>query len=194
MAKRLRSFSWRWGVGILLAGLFASSGALFAHLQPALAQSPARQIQQGQISQQVYEQIPDLPLEDDYIETSAAAGDSDHTLVTRIARYHYYVKGRSTQSRLDWKLTLADYLGANERINPREYPFATRYDRNPLAGDTEAIRGLSRQQRNDLIQALITAFHPDLMPAETESTGAAETTAPTPTPIITRPGAAELLR
>ena len=180
---------------VLLVGISVSF--LMGSLSPAAAQSPARRLQQGQIAEQVYQEISDLPREDNYIDAEANAAAATNTLVNRLARYHYYVKGRSTQSRLDWKLTLADYLGANERIDPSEYPFASRFDRNPLSGDRTAIAGLSRQTRDRLVWALIAAFHPELVPmiqVESEAVEMAAPTVPVQAPIITAPGAADLLR
>ena len=67
----------------------------------------------------IYEKIPDLPLENDYISKGTGEVNPKETLVSRLIRYHFYVKGRPPNYRFDWKLTLADYLGANDYLQVR---------------------------------------------------------------------------
>ena len=66
--------------------------------------------------QKVYQQIPDFPQENQYVSKTTGQIVPTNTLVSRLIRYHIYNKGRSPIYRLDWKLTLADYLDANENI------------------------------------------------------------------------------
>ena len=120
-------------------------------IQPAIAQLSSSR----NISQQVYEKIPDLPRENQYISRDTGKVATDNTLVSRMIRYHYYQKGRAPNYRFDWKLTLADYLGANEVMYDNSYPGQDGLRKNPLAGDRKAIKKLSRQQRNTLIQTLV---------------------------------------
>lgn len=99
-----------------------------------------------EIAQKIYAQFPTLP-------RSEVAGELDNTLIRRVIQYHTRIQGRPEQSRLDWQLTFADYLGYNLNIDPTTYP-----DRNALETDKGAIDALTREQRNQLIQFLIQAF------------------------------------
>ncbi|OKH28098.1 hypothetical protein [Chroogloeocystis siderophila] len=108
--------------------------------------------------QQVYQQLPDLPLENQYINRQTGKLDPENTLVRRLISYHTFVKGRPPNYRLDWKLTLADYLGANEWIREASYPGHDTLRQNPLEGDRAAIQRLNRDQRNALVQALVNVF------------------------------------
>jgi hypothetical protein len=107
---------------------------------------------------QVYENLPDLPLENQYISRSSGEVAEDNTLVGRLIRYHVYVRGRPPIYRFDWKLTLADYLGINEQIVPSLYPSADALRVNPLEGDIAAIEALNRSQRDALVQVLVDTF------------------------------------
>ncbi|MDJ1181166.1 hypothetical protein PJF56_20090 [Roseofilum sp. BLCC_M91] len=108
----------------------------------------------------VYEQLPEFPLENDYVSKLDGEVKPDNTLVERLIRYHLYVKGRTPQYRLDWKLTLADYLGANEIMYEGVYPSADVLTKNPLEGDREAIAKLTRSQREALIDVLVGIYNP----------------------------------
>ena len=120
-------------------------------IQPVIAQRSSSR----NISQQGYERIPDLPRENQYIGRDNGKVITDNTLVSRMIRYHYYQKGRSPNYRFDWKLTLADYLGANEVMYDYSYPGHDSLRTNPLAGDRKAIKKLTRNQRNLLVQTLV---------------------------------------
>jgi len=108
--------------------------------------------------EQVYLQVPFLPRENQYVDAKTGETKADNTLLLRMVRYHLYVKTRTPASRLDWKLTLADYLGVNERIQENVYPSAQTLTQNPLEGDLAAVGKLTRTQRDQLIQALVDAF------------------------------------
>ena len=128
-------------------------GNLPAQAQPA----PLRRINPAMTAAQVYEQLPDLPLENQYISSDTGESAAENTLASRIIRYHIYIKERPTNFRLDWKLTLADYLGAFERISADRYPdYGLR--ENPLTGDRTVIQALSREQRDRLVNALYEVF------------------------------------
>ncbi len=118
----------------------------------------AQIVRTGGISQQVYEQLPNLPRENQYISKETGKASPDDTLVSRLVRYHLYVKGRPPFYRLDWKMTLADYLGVFGELDEAEYPGAGKLNRNPIAGDVAVIRQLNQAQRNALVQALVDAF------------------------------------
>ena len=124
-------------------------------IPPANAQASERQA----IASSVYELLPDFPRENDYVHTETGEVAVDNTLVYRMLLYHRSVQSRPLASRFDWKLTLADYLGVNEWMDEERYP-----DRflqaNPFHRDIEIIRSLDRQQREELIQALLIALTP----------------------------------
>jgi hypothetical protein len=125
-----------------------------AGIQPAAAQSTNSR----DTSQQVYATIPDLPRENQYISKDNGKVATDNTLVSRMINYHYYQKGRAPNYRFDWKLTMADYLGANEIMYDSAYPGHDTLRQNPLAGDRAAIKKLNRHQRNVLVQTLVNIF------------------------------------
>lgn len=152
--------------------------------------------------EQVYRRLPNLPRENQYINRELREVRPNNTLVSRMIRYHVYIKARPVNYRLDWKLTLADYLGANELIDDRTYPGADTLDRNPLDGDRAIIQKLNRAQRDELVQVLVDVFSPRV---ETPAASPASSIAPSPTRTPTaptvpersrepRPGDAQLLR
>ncbi len=122
--------------------------------QPAIAQI----IRADDAWKKVYQQLPDFPKENQYVNKETKKVAEDDTLVGRLIRYHLYVKGRIPFYRLDWKLTLADYLGVNGRLNEDTYPSGNKLNKNPLEGDLAAIQKLNLAQRNALVQALVNAF------------------------------------
>lgn len=148
---------------------------------------------------QVYQQLPNLPLENKYVSQETGKVNPNSTLVDRLIRYHVYTKGRSPNYRLDWKLTLADYLRANEVIQEAGYPGADTLRQNPLEGDLAAISRLNRKQRDALVQTLVSVFNPNRAVSPTENeTSVPPQPSPTPqqeTPSFNRPkpGDARLL-
>lgn len=151
------------------------------NLQPAFAQS----VSPRDVWRQVYKQLPDLPLENQYVNKETGKVDSDNTLANRIIGYHIYVKGRAPIYRLDWKLTLADYLGANELMQEEVYPGFETLRSNPITGDRAAIERLSRQQRDALVQTLVSIFNPNYS-APAAKTPPQPSTAPSPDSPDTR--------
>lgn len=157
-------------------------------LQPATAQ----RLNVNSVAEQVYQQLPDLPRENQYISLETRQVAANNTLVSRLIRYHTHVRGRSALSRLDWKFTLADYIGVNERIVPEVYPGADTLRTNPVQRDTAILRQLNRQQREQLVAALITAFGGATEQSSQSSPGPTlpSPTAAPPTPALTpRPAA-----
>jgi hypothetical protein len=144
----------------------------------------------------VYQELPDLPLENDYISQETGEVDAENTLVSRLIRYHLYVKGRPPNYRFDWKLTLADYLGANDFLQSSVYPGHDDLTENPMEGDREAIQSLTRSQRETLINRLVEIFDgnpaPPSIPQVQEKNNPGRS-APR-APIIPQPGDADLLR
>jgi hypothetical protein len=126
--------------------------------QPAHAQ----RLNPRNAAQQIYAQMPELPLEDHYERVETGEVDSDNTLLSRFIRYHLYVQGRSPLYRLDWKITLADYLGVNEWMRAEQYPSASDLAVNPRDADIAAIQQLNRAQRDALVQALVDLYRGDV--------------------------------
>lgn len=163
--------------------------------QSALPTSTARDV-----GKQVYQKLPNLPQENKYVSRETGKVNPDNTLVDRLIRYHLYVKGRTPNYRLDWKLTLADYLGANELIQENVYPGADVLRQNPLDGDRAAIARLNRKQRDALVQTLVSIFGSNSSapattntktPPQPSTTPSSETQPNFPQP---KPGDAQLLQ
>ena len=157
------------GFGAIAFGSFEAIASSATH--PTSPSNPppnptqiAQRIRVRDIWPQVYEQLPNLPIENEYIEIETGEVDPDDTLISRLIRYHVYVKGRPPQYRLDWKLTLADYLGAHDLMFEGVYPGGDKFERNPLYGDREAIANLSRAERNALVHTLTSLFNPQYLP------------------------------
>ena len=178
-----------WGEEIRQSGDMSSLGS-----QPAAAQI----LRPESVAAQVYQRLPDLSQENQYINRETEEVDLDNTLVSRLVRYHQYVKSRLTRFRLDWKLTLADYLDANEPIRESRYPGNSTLQTNPMKSDIKAIRSLTRRQRNELVDVLVSIYNPGAENAS-ESNSSPQTTpepsAPTPRnrPSLPKPGDAQLL-
>lgn len=176
------------GLAICLAVL-PSPSPQFKNNQPEVSQAgssnwfklptaSAQRLRIEDIWQQIYQQIPELPLENQYVNDETGEVSTDNTLINRLIRYHIYTKGRPINYRLDWKLTLADYLGANEKMDPATYPSGTSLRVNPLEGDIAAINRLTRAQRDALVDALVALFNPN---AQTEQPASLE---PSPEPSL----------
>ena len=191
-----------WILGLALALGLGLSHFLGLESPPAFAQRSPKTI-----AAQVYEQLPGFPLENHYIRKEADQPGTDSTLVSRLIQYHTFVKGRSPQYRLDWKITLADYLGVNERVLEETYPGHDFLQANPIVGDLNAIQQLNLIQRTQLIQALVDVHGSDssqAAPASADSPSPPDpslspSTSPQPVPAPTlqplpQPGSADLLR
>lgn len=138
--------------------------ALAILLPETLTQSPAlaQRVRPESVWQTVYERVPSLPKENQYVSKETGKVDADNTLVGRFVRYHLYVAGRSPLYRFDWKLTVADYLGLglNGAFDETSYPSRATLRTNPAESDRAAINRLNRSQREALVQALVDAFSP----------------------------------
>ncbi|MBZ8181648.1 hypothetical protein [Oscillatoria salina] len=166
-------------------------------IKPAIAQfvEPAR------IASIIYERFPELPTENQYIRVETGEVDTDSTFISRLLSYHLYVKSRPPNFRLDWKLTIADYLDAHEYIYENQYPGYNTLQTNPLAGDRAIIENMTREERDRLINNLVSIFNPN---ATNNNFTPPITTEPTPQPTYTppprrvptlpSPGAADLLK
>lgn len=147
------------------------------------------------VSEKVYQQIPDFPLENNYVSVETKEIASANTIITRIVRYHQYTKARPTIFRLDWKLTLADYLGKNEIIDENRYPRGTLTE-NPLESDRKVIRGLSREQRDQLVRVLVSIYNPETNSHNSQESPPSQGAQPsnnTPSLVLPQPGGANLL-
>ncbi|WGV26770.1 hypothetical protein [Halotia branconii] len=145
-------------VSVLVLGL--GVGKLMPTNLLGISSALAQRVSPGDVWQQVYQQLPDLPKENKYNRKDSGKVADNNTLASRLIRYHIYIKGRSPIYRLDWKLTLADYLGVNEIMYDTTYPGNDTLQQNPIAGDRTAIKNLTRQQRNALVQVLVNIFNP----------------------------------
>jgi len=116
----------------------------------------------------VYQKLPFLPLENQYRRQETGQVDPEHTLVSRFIRYHQDIKKRATRYRLDWKLTLADYLGENEIIVTERYPGSLTLQTNPIDNDVKAIRALNRLQRLELVNLFAQLYKPQVEKTTTE--------------------------
>ncbi|PSB02242.1 hypothetical protein C7B64_14190 [Merismopedia glauca CCAP 1448/3] len=148
------------------------------------------------VSQQVYGKLPNIPLENQYISRETGKAAAKNTLVARLIRYHVFVKGRSPISRLDWKLTVADYLGANEFQEESVYPGYDSLKTNALKGDRAVINQLSRSDRDRLIAILLESFGKGALPNTPQPTASPSPSVPNPRPSLTlpQPGDAQLLK
>ena len=184
-------------LAVFNSGIPKSAPPTLLSLEPVMAQAIRRP---QDVWRQVYQQLPDLPLENQYVNKTSGKVDAENTLVSRLIRYHMFVKGRPPNFRLDWKLTLADYLGANELMEEGVYPGGDTLRENPMEGDRAAIARLTRTQRNALVQALVNIFNPnaeeEAAPAPTTTQDSQTTPIPNPrsTPVLPKPGDAQQLR
>lgn len=147
----------------------------------------------------VYQLLPSFPKENQYVSRETGKVDENSTLASRLIRYHVFVKNRPPGYRMDWKLTLADYLGVNQYLVESQYPGSTTLRTNPMESDRAVINKLTRKQRDDLVNVLASIF--DTNPPEAPATKPVTTPPPaqpvTPNntrPKLPQPGAAELLR
>ena len=182
-------------VDVREAGVFQWIGA-----QPASAQifSPPEDAWR-----KVYERLPNFPLENQYVNNETGKVDENNTLASRLIRYHIFVKNRPPGYRLDWKLTLADYLGAHEYLVESQYPAGNTLRTNPMESDRAAIAKLNRKQRDALVEVLVSIFNTNRLeaPASTPSPAPAPPSTtpnrspnPSAAPTLPKPGDANLLR
>jgi hypothetical protein len=153
--------------GLLL--LSSATALFFAPVSFAQLSSPP------DVAKFVYQRVPTLALENQYIRTDSNKQAVESTLVSRIVQYHNSVKGRSPLHRIDWKTTLADYLGIHEVIQPETYPGYAFLKKNPLESDLASVQKLNAAQRNALVQSLVEAFT-----GNQAASGVVKTPAPVP--------------
>lgn len=178
---------------------WARTGGSAPELEPSTAQTKQQPlINIAEAVPLVYEQLSFLPLENQYVGNDGEP-KPESTLLSRMMYYHLSVQRRQPFFRLDWKLTLADYLGANETIFPSTYPNVSSLQENPIDGDVTAIRALNRAQRDQLVDAIVLLLNP-LASRSLNSTSPSPASNPEAdprpqpvTPQEPRPGDAQLL-
>ncbi len=152
------------------------------------------------VSRLIYTQIPDFPTENQYLNRRTGMVDPEDNLVGRLIRYHVVAKNRAPMLRFDWRMTLADYLDANEPMIEDRYPGTDTLQPEPMRSDRAAISRLTPAQRTTLINLLVAAFTPvAIEPARIIFPTPAPTSVPTPTPAprdiqLPQPGDAQFLR
>lgn len=158
----------------------------------------AQTLNPEKVAVEVYKQMPDLPKENQYTREETQEIDPDNTLISRMVRYHQYVKNRPTAFRLDWKLTLADYLKANEIIEDSRYPGYSTLTINPLPKDREVIDSLTFNQRQQLVDILVNIYNPQKTNNSNSNLPETNNTSPSEKPTnsdfqLPIPGGADLL-
>ncbi|MDB9512292.1 hypothetical protein PN499_13960 [Kamptonema animale CS-326] len=157
-----------------------------------LAQQPLQELRVSEAWRLVYQQLPDFPKENNYVSKETGKVDPNNTLVGRLIRYHLFVKGRPGNYRLDWKLTLADYLGVTpEFLEESVYPGGDVLRLNPMERDRTVIQGLNRAQRDTLIQVLVDIFNGNA--PSVPAAGGSQERSPSEVPPAPQPGDAKLL-
>jgi hypothetical protein len=179
----------------LTVGSWFSAGTL--EVQPALAQ----RIRPDGVWKVVYDRLPDFPQENQYVNKESGKVDPENTLAGRLIRYHLYTKGRPPFYRLDWKVTLAEYLEVHRVMEETSYPSANTLRTSPVQGDIAAIKRLNRVQREALIQVLVDAFTPQSVSRPSPPVASPPVAQPPAVPVVTPPvkpargpGAAQLLQ
>ncbi|NJL89342.1 MAG: hypothetical protein HC916_05710 [Coleofasciculaceae cyanobacterium SM2_1_6] len=149
----------------------------------------------------IYEQMPEIPLENQYLNTRTGQVNPEDNLISRLLRYHLVTKNRPPSLRFDWKMTIADYLEANEPMVEDRYPGTDILQPNPMRPDRAAIARLTPAQRNQLVNLLVAAYTPvAIVPARIIfPTPATPVPTPQPSPPLDRiplpqPGDAQFLR
>lgn len=186
---------WRFCAIAFIAGCLSLWNGHSWHLPPVSAQISNPE----DLAPQIYQKLPNLPLENQYPALATGQANPENTLIRRFIRYHLYVKSRPLNYRLDWKLTLADYLEANEIMQESVYPGYDTLKENPMEGDRAAIQKLNRAQRNQLVQVLTDLFTPRQTQTNTPTNSTPKPqNSPNPKPSggfsLPKPGDAQLLR
>lgn len=139
-------------IGLWVATAIAT---ILLSIAPSTLPANANIVRTAEIAQKIYTELPEIPLENQYFNQKLKKIDPNNTLINRILHYHAFTKGRPADMRLDWKLTLADYLGANDIMDPATYPSHDVLNKNPLDNDRAAVNTLTRSMRDQLIDRLI---------------------------------------
>ncbi len=179
---RSRSSQRRSAGAIVLAVLLCLIIGLNSNPSPATAQgSRLRQLRPQEILVEASKQLTFIRPDNQYVDRQTKKIRPESTALARLIEYHVYGRGRSPLYRLDWKLTLADYLGAFELMDDDSYPGANQFVRNPVTTDRLQVRSWSRSQREQVVNTLTALYNPNsLKPA-------APLVFPNPNPAPPRP-------
>lgn len=139
----------------------------------------------------IYQQLTYLPKNNDYRRLETGEVNPDNTLISRFIRYHQDVKKRPTEFRIDWQLTMSDYLGFNEPVKADRYPGSTTLQTNPMEADLKSIRSLNRAQRRALIDLLASIY--EIKKPENPSNPSVSPSVTPSKPSLSKPGDAQLL-
>ena len=112
-----------------------------------------------EISKLVYQRLPDLPQENQYISKESGEVAANNTLVNRLIRYHVYGKKRLPNYRFDWKLTMADYLGAYDYLVASQYPVEYLNRKSDERG-YRSDRTINSCRTDALVSVLVSIFNP----------------------------------
>lgn len=146
---------------LVLAVLFCPSIGLTIGSPTAIAQSSRlRQLRPQQILVEASKQLTFIRPDNQYVDRQTQKIRTDYTALARLIEYHVYSRGRSPLYRLDWKLTLADYLGAFELMDDDNYPGASQLRSNPAAADRAQVRSWSPSQREQFVNTLTALYNP----------------------------------
>lgn len=197
LTSRILSFFLLALLGFGLVSLVGTRHDSFAIAQNPPPSSNTSSIRAEGAAAIVYEKLPYLPKENQYRRKETGEIDPEHTLMSRFIRYNQDLKKRTNRYRFDWKLTLADYLGVNETIEPETYPGSLTLTTNPFETDVKAIQALNRRQRQELVDLLAFIYKPQVTEKPAKSNKSPKSQ-PTPTsdpskPSLGKPGDAQLL-
>ncbi len=143
------------------------------------------------VAADVYQSLTYLPKSNDFKRSDTGEVNSESTLVSRFIRYHQDIKKRATEFRLDWQLTMADYLGYNEPVKPDRYPGYSTLQINPIEADLKDIRSLNRVQRQAFIDLIADLYKvPEQQKPATPSVNPSVSPSK---PTLSQPGDARLL-
>ena len=187
MIARIKKVVVAFSLGWILA-VAANLGIAF-QFSPALGQS----IRPEAAAQQLYKSLDFLPLENQYQSQRSGEVAQENTLMLRFLRYHEYVKSRPSRYRFDWQLTFADYFGVNEPMKADRYPGHRNLITNPLEQDREVIANLSRDRRNEIINALLAIYNPQDQSQSASQPVESGTDNRNQAPVLPRAGSADLL-
>ena len=197
LMSRILSFFGLALLGLGLAFLLGTNSNSSAIAQNPPTVSNSSSIRAEGAAAIVYQQLPYLPKENEYRRKETGEIDPEHTLISRFIRYNQDLKKRTNRYRFDWKLTFADYLGANETIDPETYPGSVTLTTNPFETDVKAIQALNRRQRQELVDLLAFIYKPQVTekPAKTKISPTPQATPKDESgkPYLAKPGDAQLL-
>lgn len=195
---------YRWSKQLLKHLLAMAMGFLLVLGGSYLKQLPwgnyavfAQYLRPEMAAEQIYLTLTYIPKENEYISKETGKVAPDNTLMSRFIRYHQDIKKRPVIFRIDWQLTLADYLGYHEQIKEERYPGRETLTSNPMEADVKAIQSLNRRQRQELVDFMVKLYTPKTQQSTPPTPNPQPTPQPSPNPNkppSSRPGDADLLK